>query len=82
MVALGGVDYEDKVVDGKKCFHESIETLYLVVNAENFQYVLGQFDVYHPRESKDWDDYICGEHTYRKVQLEEVDKTKVGRSLY
>lgn len=82
MVALGGEDFEDEVRDGKTYIHTLIQSLYLVVNAEDFQYVLSSFDSYHPRGTRSFDDDIYGDYTYKKVRLEEVDKTKMARSLY
>ena len=78
-VALGGdetIRWETK--DEKQYQVDTTQVLNLVVNKEGFQYVLKSFDSYHlPGTS--WDEEFYENMTYKKVKLEEVDKTVLHR---
>ena len=81
-VGLGSEDFPDVVRNEKACIHERIQALSLVINEDGFQYILTSFDCYRPREGCTFDDYEYENQSYKKVALEDVDKTIVGRSLY
>jgi hypothetical protein len=81
-VGLGSEDFPDVVRNEKACIHERIQALSLVVNEDGLQYILTSFDCYRPREGCTFDDYEFENQSYKKVALEDVDKTIVGRSLY
>lgn len=80
-IGLGGSEEREEIVrDGKMYIQETIQTLELVVNENELQYVLESFDTYE-QPGADFDDAEYGEHSYKKVELEDVDKKVIHRTL-
>ena len=80
-IGLGGWEESEEIVrHGQIYTQETIQTLELVVNENELQYVLESFDAYE-QPGADFDDTEYGEHSYKKVKLEDVDKKVIHRTL-
>lgn len=80
-VGLGGEERPNEMRNGCEWTCENIQVLYLVVNENSLQYVIKSYDCYHRLGNKSLDDDEYTNYSYKKVKLEEVDRSVIGRSL-